>query len=106
MATFNVSTAVDLLAAVKAAKAGDEIKLAAGDYGVVSLKGIIPAGTVKISSADPLNPAVFSGLTISGSSNLSLSNLKMVIRFRCLQSSSHTCDTTQSCRRRGWRVWV
>lgn len=79
MAIINVSTSVGLVAAVKAAQPGDEIRLAPGQYAAVALKGIMPAGTVTITSADPANPAVFSDLQISGSSNLSISNVKMLV---------------------------
>lgn len=79
MAIINVSTAAELIAAAKAAQAGDEIKLAPGEYAAVALKGILPTGTVKISSADPSNPAVFSDLVVSGSSNLAISNIKLVV---------------------------
>ncbi|MFN5822237.1 MAG: right-handed parallel beta-helix repeat-containing protein [Novosphingobium sp.] len=79
MSIINVSTAVQLVAAVKAAQPGDEIRVAPGQYTAITLTGIVPAGTVSITSADPANPAVFSEFVISSSSNIALSNLKMVV---------------------------
>lgn len=79
MAILNVSTAAELLASVKLAQPGDEIRLAPGQYSGVALKGILPSGNITITSADPANPAVFSDLTISGSSNLTIANVKMVV---------------------------
>jgi Ca2+-binding RTX toxin-like protein len=96
MAILNVSTAAELLSAVKLAQPGDEIRLAPGQYSGVALKGILPAGNVTITSADPANPAVFSNLTVSGSSNLTIANVKMVVpdnsftyyHFQILSSSN------------------
>lgn len=79
MAIITVSTSAELMAAVKAAQPGDEVRVSPGQYSGVSLKGIMPAGNVTITSADPANPAVFSDLMISASSNLTLSNLKMTV---------------------------
>jgi Ca2+-binding RTX toxin-like protein len=96
MAILNVLTAAELLAAAKLAQPGDEIRLAAGQYSGVALKGILPAGNVTITSADPANPAVFSDLMVSGSSNLTIANVKMLVpsnsftwyHFQILSSSN------------------
>ena len=96
MAIINVSTSAELMAAAKLVQSGDEIRLAPGQYAGVSLKAILPAGTVKITSADPANPAVFTDLVISGSSNLAISNVKLSIpdnsytyyHFQVLSSSN------------------
>jgi Ca2+-binding RTX toxin-like protein len=96
MAILSVSTTAELLAAVKLAQPGDEIRMAPGQYSGVSLKGILPAGNVTITSADPTNPAVLSDLTVSGSSNLTISNVKMMVpdnsytwyHFQILSSSN------------------
>lgn len=96
MAILNVSTAAELLSAVKLAQPGDEIRLAPGQYSGVALKGILPAGNVTITSADASNPAVFSDLTVSGSSNLTIANVKMMVpdnsmtwyHFQILSSSN------------------
>jgi Ca2+-binding RTX toxin-like protein len=96
MAILNVSTAAELLSAAKLAQPGDEIRLAPGQYSGVALKGILPAGNVTITSADPTNPAVFSDLTVSGSSNLTIANVKMMVpdnsliwyHFQILSSSN------------------
>lgn len=102
MAIINVSTSAELIAAVKAAQAGDEIRVAPGQYAAVSLKGVMPSGTVTITSADPANPAVFSDLVISGSSNLSVSNVKMLVpdnsyvwyHFQVVNSSNITISNS------------
>lgn len=96
MAILNVSTATELLAAVKLAQPGDEIRVAAGQYSGVALKGILPTGNITITSADPANPATFTDLQISGSSNITISNVKMVVpsnsytwyHFQILSSSN------------------
>jgi len=79
MAVINVSSSAALVAAVKSARPGDEIRVAAGNYADVTIKGVKPAGMVSITSADPANPAVFSDFVVSGSSNLNISGLKMVV---------------------------
>lgn len=79
MAILAAATANELLNAIKLAKPGDEIRLAAGQYDVISIKDFQPAGNITITSADATNPAVFSSLNISGSSNLTISNVKMVV---------------------------
>ncbi len=79
MAIFNVSTTADLLAAVTRAQAGDEIRVAPGQYSGVAIRGVMPSGNVTITSADPNKPAVFSDFLISGSSNLTVSNVRMTV---------------------------
>jgi Ca2+-binding RTX toxin-like protein len=98
MAIISVSTTAELVNAAKVAKAGDEIQLASGQYGGVVLQGIRPAGGVTITSANPNDPAVFSGLVVTGSSNLTFSNVKMLVpensttlyHFQILNSSNVT----------------
>lgn len=79
MAVINVSSSAALVAAVKAARPGDEIRVAPGNYADVAFKGIKPAGMVTITSADLANPAVFSDFLVSGCSNLSIAGLKMLV---------------------------
>lgn len=79
MSIFAVSTTADLVSAIKLAQSGDEIRLSPGQYAGVVLQGISPAGNVTITSADPSNPANFSGLIVTGSSNLTFSNVKMTV---------------------------
>lgn len=79
MSIFAVSTTAELINAAKLAQAGDEIRLAPGRYDSVVLQGIAPSGNVTITSADPSNPANFSGLMVTGASNLTFSNVKMTV---------------------------
>ena len=75
MSIISVSTTTGLIAAAKAAVSGDIIKLASGSYSSVLLKYINPTGNITITSADPLNPAVFNDLNLGNSSNITLSNV-------------------------------
>ncbi|MBC7504645.1 MAG: right-handed parallel beta-helix repeat-containing protein [Sandarakinorhabdus sp.] len=68
--TVTVSNAAQLLTAARAAKSGDTILLASGNYGDVSLSNINPAGTITIKSANPDNDAVFRTLNTSRISNI------------------------------------
>lgn len=79
MSVFAVSTTAELQNAVKLAQAGDEIRLAPGRYDSVVLQGVAPTGNVTITSADPYNPANFSGLIVTGANNLTFSNVKMTV---------------------------
>jgi Ca2+-binding RTX toxin-like protein len=96
MAILTASTTTELLAVIKQAQPGDEIRLAPGQYSGVTLKGILPAGNVTITSADPNNRAVFSDLTVSGSGNLTFANVTMMVpndsytwfHFQILNSSN------------------
>ena len=96
MSVFAVSTTAELQNAVKLAQAGDEIRLAPGRYDSVVLQSATPTGNVTITSADPYNPANFSGLIVTGASNLTFSNIKMTVpdnsytwyHFQVLNSSN------------------
>jgi hypothetical protein len=68
--TVTVSTASQLLTAARAARAGDTILLAPGNFGDVSLSNIRPTGTITIKSADPNNDAVFRTLSMFRSNNV------------------------------------
>lgn len=80
MSEYIVATTADLLAAAKIAVAGDVIKLSAGTYSGVNLKSINPTGNVTITSADASKPAVFTDMSVSSSSNLSISNVVMQVQ--------------------------
>lgn len=80
MSEYIVATTADLLAAAKIAVAGDVIKLSAGTYSGVNLKSINPAGNVTITSADASKPAVFTDMSVTSSSNLSISNVVMQVQ--------------------------
>ncbi len=59
MAVFQVSTIQELSTALKQAKGGDEIKLAAGHYGDLSVRNTSFSSAVTITAADVENPPVF-----------------------------------------------
>ena len=73
--TIKVSNAAQLAAAIKSVKGGETILLAAGDYGVVSIKGRMLADTVTIKSADGANDARFSDLRIDRSSGFRVEDI-------------------------------
>jgi Ca2+-binding RTX toxin-like protein len=77
MATINVSNAADFAAALKAVKPGDTISLASGTYDPISIREFNFPDDVRITSADPSKPAIFTGLTVRESSGLSFSNIVM-----------------------------
>lgn len=73
--SVTVSSLSGLYSALASAKGGETIKLAPGDYGDMFLGGkskfdITFPSNVTITSADPNNPAVFSGLDVRGAANL------------------------------------
>lgn len=86
------------MGALANASSGDVIKLAAGTYSNVTLKGLSFANGVTITSADPKKPAVLTDLMISGSKgikvqNLELSNTKNVdVAFQVQGSSNIVLD--------------
>ena len=75
--TIRVSTAAQLTAAIKSAKGGETILLAAGDYGAVTIKNWSMSSTVTLKSADPDHDAVISDLRISGSSNFRFEDIDL-----------------------------
>ena len=76
MSTYTVSTSTALVEALNIAKAGDIIALKAGTYDPVLIRGV-NAGGVTITSADPNNPAVLTGLTIRDSSGINVNRVEM-----------------------------
>lgn len=75
-ATIPVATPAQLQAAWKAAKPGDTILLAPGNYGGAGINDAQYAGTVTVKSADPTRPAVFTRITLNSARNLTLSGLE------------------------------
>ncbi len=73
---IQVSSAAQLRSALQAASPGDVIVLAPGNYGNVDLSGISKSGEVKIGSANPANPAVFTGMTMNNVRNITLNGIK------------------------------
>ena len=77
MAVVTVSTTVGLIAAVKVAKDGDVIKLAAGTYSNVTFKSIDVPGNVTITSADVNRPAVLKDLYVLRSGGMTFKDLEL-----------------------------
>jgi Right handed beta helix region len=76
MSVFNVSNSAELSAALGAATGGDEIRLASGDYGQLSLNsGDSFSSEITITSADPNAPASFSKLRVDGASNVTFDSI-------------------------------
>jgi hypothetical protein len=62
---ISVANAAELYAALSSAQGGDRIELAPGNYGDVDIGGNFTSD-VTIVSADPANPAVFTGMDLVG----------------------------------------
>lgn len=77
MAVVTVNSSQALMGALANASSGDVIKLAAGTYSNVALKGLNFANGVTITSADPNRPAVLTDLMISGSKGITVQNLEL-----------------------------
>jgi parallel beta-helix repeat protein len=75
--TITVKDSAGLVSALKAAKAGDVVQLAAGNYSNVTLSGLKFAGTVTITSQDPNHMAVMNGFTVKDSDGLKFQGLEM-----------------------------
>ncbi len=75
MAVINVTNSAELTAALTAARGGDTISLAGGNYGDVSIRDYRPTATVTIKSADLDNPARFETLIIRTSQSLTFQGL-------------------------------
>lgn len=73
----NIANATELTAALSAAAAGDTLRLAGGSYGTFTIRDRLYVGEVRIESADSANPAQFAGLTVRGSSNITLAGLDL-----------------------------
>ena len=84
--TINVGSAAELLSALSKATGGETILLSGGDYGTLSLMAssgfdITFPSSVTITSVDPQNPAVFSGLDLRGAANLSFEGVTFDFTF-------------------------
>ena len=80
MATITVSSLTELYAALATATGGETIALAPGNYGKMSLTvqskfDYTYPSNVTITSADPDNPAVFTGLDIRDAANLTFDSV-------------------------------
>ncbi len=83
---ISVSSEAELYDALANATGGEIIELAPGDYGDLSLSGksnfdITFDSEVQIVSADPENPAVFSGLDVRDAANLTFDSIKFDYTF-------------------------
>lgn len=79
MAIITVSSSTELVSAVQNAKDGDVIKLAAGDYGKVSLSNVHFANGITITSADPDQQAVLAGLKVTNSSGIDFDHIEFAL---------------------------
>jgi hypothetical protein len=77
MPTIRVSTDAELATALTAARGGDKILLAGGNYGTLRVVNQNYASEVTIASADPRSPAHFTDLKMAGSSNVKLSGIQV-----------------------------
>jgi hypothetical protein len=75
LSTVNVSTSTQLVSALSSAQAGETIALEPGTYDPITLTKLkLPSG-VTITSADPANQAVLTGVYASGCSGLTFTGL-------------------------------
>ena len=81
MAYFYVSSSADLQSALSQAKGGDTIELAGGDYGALNIRSSFTS-PLTIVSADNNDPASFSSMSISNSSNITLDSIDFDYTFR------------------------
>lgn len=75
MSVFNVATAAQLTTALSQVVGGDTIRLAAGNYGAISINNLNPTDLVTIESASALTPGHIDTMGINGSSNLAFRGL-------------------------------
>jgi len=84
--TLNVSNLTELYSALAKAQGGETILLAGGNYGDFNLTmqskfNYAFPSNVTIASADPVNPAVFSGVDVRGASNLTFDGITFDYTF-------------------------
>ena len=83
---ISVTNKTELLQALSAASGGETIVLAGGNYGNLTLKDSASldlnfASKVTITSADPANQALITGLDLQGASNLTFDGIKFDYLF-------------------------
>lgn len=81
----SVSSVDELISALQNARDGSEIRLIAGRYPSAALRAIRIKGNATITSADPANPAIFTGLTVRDCAGLTFRNLKFEGAMQGLQ---------------------
>lgn len=74
-----VTTTAALLTALSGAQGGDSIRLAAGSYSAIAISNLHFANDVTISSQDPGNAAVISGLNVKACSGLTFTGLELIV---------------------------
>lgn len=78
-----IGNRADLIQAIRAARGGERIVLAPGEYGTILLRAEPKAATpLTITSADPTRPATFTGADVVGARGLTLANLRFEYRFK------------------------
>ena len=99
MTTIVVNDSAGLVSALKAAKAGDVVQLAGGDYSAVTLSGLKFNGTVTVTSQDPGNIAVLNGMTVKNCEGLTFQGLDFQVDpagkdypYKITSSSNITLD--------------
>ena len=93
--TINVTSLLELNEALSTATGGETILLAPGDYGDLALTGrsgfdVTFPSNVTITSADPQDPAVFSGLDVRDAGNLTFDGVTFDYIF---QDGDYLFDT-------------
>jgi Ca2+-binding RTX toxin-like protein len=74
MPTYTISSSADLKAIMPVVKAGDTIELTAGTYSGVSM---LNKSGITLTSADTKNPAVLTGLKITGGSEITVNGITL-----------------------------
>lgn len=77
MSIIDVQTAAQLKTVLASAMSGDTIRLAAGDYGDVSISGKSYAAGLVVTSADAGHPAELNSLSISSSFGIAFSGINV-----------------------------
>lgn len=90
MAIWTVTNSTELANAISKAVAGDEIKVAAGDYASLSIRYKVADIPIKITALDPSNPPVFNSVVIFGSTGIVLDGLT----YKLVPSATSTSATT------------
>lgn len=75
--TYKVASAAELESVLSQATGGDVIELAAGNYGELYIKNSVYSGEVRIVSEDPDNMAVFKGIQLLESGNLTFDSIHL-----------------------------
>jgi nitrous oxidase accessory protein NosD len=73
-----IQTSAELSRALQAARGGEVLRLAGGDYGVVVLSGMRFGDPVVVTAADPSRPPVFGGLDLTDVAGLTFQRIRVV----------------------------